>query len=329
MQEAEFEEEVEEENDGFELFEGKNFQESGKYWKEIKKIIETCDIILEILDARDPLSCRCKYIERKILSMADKKIVLVLNKIDLIPMENAYAWQTYLRREFPVVMFKANLQSQGTHLSSFNLFKKSIADSTDMADSLIHSTKAIGTDHLIQLIKQISKVEGSNRAVTVGLIGYPNVGKSSVINSLKRNKACEVSSIPGCTKALQEVKLDSQVKLLDCPGVIFEKNLTRNQLILQNTAKYDEALEEVIEAIIERISMKELTEYYKIEPFSSTVDFLAKICRAHGKLGKGGVPEMKQGAKLVVEDWNKGNLKYFSIPPFQEERERAQQVMLE
>jgi nuclear GTP-binding protein len=57
--------------------------------------------------------------------------------------------------------------------------------------------------------------------VTVGLIGYPNVGKSSVINSLKRTKACDVSSIPGCTKNLQEVKLDSQVKLLDCPGVIF------------------------------------------------------------------------------------------------------------
>lgn len=64
----------------------------------MKKLIESCDIILEILDARDPLSCRCKNVERKILGMADKKIILVLNKIDLVPMENAYAWQTYLRR---------------------------------------------------------------------------------------------------------------------------------------------------------------------------------------------------------------------------------------
>ena len=95
-----------------------------------KKIIENCDIILEVLDARDPMSCRCKYIERKILSEPDKKIILILNKIDLIPMENAYAWQSYLRREYPVVMFKANLQNQGSHLSTFNLFKKSIADST-------------------------------------------------------------------------------------------------------------------------------------------------------------------------------------------------------
>ena len=59
-----------------------------------------------------------------------------------------------------------------------------------MADTVIQSSRAVGADHLIQLIKQLSKVEGSRRAVTVGVIGYPNVGKSSVINSLKRSKTC-------------------------------------------------------------------------------------------------------------------------------------------
>lgn len=100
-------------------------------------------------------------------------------------------------------MFKANLQNQQSNLSSFNLYKKSIAEGTNLADTLIHTTKAIGADHLIQLIKQLSKVEGTKRAVTVGVIGYPNVGKSSVINSLKRSKTCEVSTIPGCTKNLK------------------------------------------------------------------------------------------------------------------------------
>lgn len=56
---------------------------------------------------------------------------------------------------------------------------------------------------MIQLFKQLSRVDGSTRAVTVGLIGYPNVGKSSVINSLKRSKTCEVSAIPGSTKNLK------------------------------------------------------------------------------------------------------------------------------
>ena len=68
---------------------------------------------------------------------------------------------------------------------------------------MITSSKAVGPDHLMQLIKQLSKIEGTNQAVTVGLIGYPNVGKSSVINSLKRIKTCQVSSIAGSTKCLQ------------------------------------------------------------------------------------------------------------------------------
>lgn len=135
--------------------------------------------------------------------MPDKKIVLVLNKIDLVPMENAHAWQNYLRREYPVVLFKANLQHQNNNLASNAVFKKSVANSTNAADSMIQSSKAVGPDHLVQLIKQLSRYEGSTRAVTVGLIGYPNVGKSSVINSLKRSKTCEVSSIPGCTKNLK------------------------------------------------------------------------------------------------------------------------------
>jgi nuclear GTP-binding protein len=124
----------------------------------MKKVLENCDILLEVLDARDPLACRCKNIEHKIQSMTDKKIIIILNKIDLVPMENAFAWQTYLRREFPVVMFKSNLQNQQSHLSTFNLYKKSIADATDMADTLLQTTKAIGADHLIQLIKQLAKV---------------------------------------------------------------------------------------------------------------------------------------------------------------------------
>lgn len=57
-----------------------------KYFKEVMKVIESSDIILEVLDARDPLNCRCKNLEAKILGLpGDKKIILVLNKIDLVP----------------------------------------------------------------------------------------------------------------------------------------------------------------------------------------------------------------------------------------------------
>jgi len=77
------------------------------YYREFKKVIEAADVILEVLDARDPLGCRSKQVEEMILNAgADKKIILVLNKIDLVPREVVEKWMKYLRTEFPAVAFK-------------------------------------------------------------------------------------------------------------------------------------------------------------------------------------------------------------------------------
>ena len=60
-------------------------------------------------------------------------------------------------------------------------------------------------------------------SITVGVVGFPNVGKSSVINSLKRAKVCGVGSTPGVTKVAQTIHLDKNINLLDCPGIVFSK----------------------------------------------------------------------------------------------------------
>jgi nuclear GTP-binding protein len=77
-----------------------------------------------------------------------------------------------------------------------------------LAQDMTSSAKAIGADKLSELIKNYSKHEVEKCSVTVGVIGHPNIGKSSVINSLKLSKACGVSSTPGFTKGLQEVIID-------------------------------------------------------------------------------------------------------------------------
>lgn len=77
------------------------------FYKELKKVIDLSDVVLQILDARDPEGCRSHEIEQ-LTKTSGKKLVQVLNKIDLVPPQNARAWQRHLRGEFPVILFKAS-----------------------------------------------------------------------------------------------------------------------------------------------------------------------------------------------------------------------------
>ncbi|KQK84613.1 hypothetical protein AAES_48528 [Amazona aestiva] len=84
----------------------KNSKES--FCSELKKVIEASDVVLEVLDARDPMGCRCPQLEEAVTcSGGGKKLVLVLNKIDLVPKENLEKWLNYLKKELPTVAFKS------------------------------------------------------------------------------------------------------------------------------------------------------------------------------------------------------------------------------
>lgn len=86
-------------------------QSKKAFAKELKKVIEASDVVIEVLDARDPEGCRSLELEREIMT-AGKKVLLVVNKIDLVPPQNARIWQRHLRNEFPCILFKSNRQNQ-------------------------------------------------------------------------------------------------------------------------------------------------------------------------------------------------------------------------
>lgn len=159
--------------------------------------------------------------EAEILSKGgDKKIIFILNKIDLVPIEVVQAWKKQLSREYATVLFKGNTQSQSTSLGSVKLFNNAVKDNKqEIVNSILSSSKAVGPEKLMEMIKNYSKTDGVKKAVTVGVIGFPNVGKSSLINSMKKRRAVGVSSVAGYTKNLQEVEIDSKVKIIDSPGV--------------------------------------------------------------------------------------------------------------
>lgn len=167
------------------------------YFREFRKVIDAADVILEVLDARDPIGCRAPQIEEMILqSGAGKKIILVLNKIDLVPRETVMRWLKYLRNDLPTVAFKSSLQTQRSNLGQDR--RAPLAEGVSLG-----SNECFGADALIKLLKNYCRSGDLKTTIRVGVIGYPNVGKSSLINSLKRSHVVGVGSTPGFTKTAQ------------------------------------------------------------------------------------------------------------------------------
>ena len=282
------------------------------YYRELRKIVQTADVILVVLDARDPLGCRPLEVERYIMNVdPSKRIVLVLNKIDLVPKENVTAWVKFLRRELPTVAMKCSTQEQKMNLG------RSKASGMAAGGDSSKGSECIGGEQLLQLLKNYSRNSDMKVAVTVGVVGYPNVGKSSLINSLVRTRAVETGAQAGITKKAQQVQLDKKVKLLDCPGIVFAKDETDVAVILRNCVKLDAVIDPVpaFQEIVRRCDKMKLMTLYKTARFGTDQEFLQLVARARGKMKKGGVLDLEMAARTVLQDWVQGKIPYCTNPP--------------
>ncbi|RXG52127.1 Guanine nucleotide-binding protein-like 3-like protein [Armadillidium vulgare] len=212
-----------------EQYQNKFTDTSGKtYCKELRKVIEASDVILEVLDARDPEGSRSLPVEEMIMNEPNKRLILILNKADLVPKDCLDAWLKYFRSQHPTLLFKSSTQKQASNLSQAKIKNSKYNES-------FKTSKCVGASALMQLLKNYSRNCGIKTAISVGVVGLPNVGKSSLINSLRRMRACNVGATPGVTKTMQEVSLDSKIRIIDCPGVILPtKNESDAQASLRN-----------------------------------------------------------------------------------------------
>lgn len=271
-----------------------------QYFKQFKKVVDLSDVLLEVLDVRDPMGCRSPKLESYVLKRG-KRIVLILNKADLVPTEVANKWLSFLRREFPTVLFKSTNNPQK-------------ATYVPLHDGKWRATDCFGVEELIVLLNKYSG--GSH--ITAGIIGTPNVGKSSVINSLSRRAAAGVGSTPGFTRVMQEIEVTSRIKILDSPGVIAASGSEISpSMVLRNSIKL-ELLEDPVQPvsfILDRVPKEQLVELYGIGTFADAEDFLTQLAQRRGKLHRGGEADVDAMARMVLDDWNKGHIRYYTLPP--------------
>eukprot|EP00058_Branchiostoma_floridae_P004472 XP_002589960.1 hypothetical protein BRAFLDRAFT_105986 [Branchiostoma floridae] len=150
-------------------------------------------------------------------------------------------------------------------------------------------TNPFGKGALIQLLRQFGKLHQDKKQISVGLIGYPNVGKSSIINTLRGKKVCNVAPIAGETKVWQYITLMKRIYLIDCPGVVYPSETeTETELVLKGVVRVENVKlpEYHIPAVLERVKEEYLTKTYKLPAWDGPTDFLENMARRTGKLLK-------------------------------------------
>ncbi|TDL21003.1 NGP1NT-domain-containing protein [Rickenella mellea] len=270
---------------------------SRRIYGELYKVIDSSDVILHILDARDPLGTMCEsvleYIRKE---KSHKQVVLIINKCDLVPNWVTARYVQHLTPRYPTLAFHAS------------------------------PNHSFGKGSLIQLLRQFSQLHSDKKQISVGFIGYPNVGKSSVINTLKSGKVCRVAPIPGETKVWQYITLTRRIYLIDCPGIVpTSAHDSQTSTVLKGVLRV-EALptpSEHIPALMERIKPLYLSRTYNVplpNPDDPTQqwnpdEFMDKLARMKGRLLKGGEPDLEGVAKIVLSDWVRGRIPFFVAPP--------------
>lgn len=321
------------------ILEKKNYQENIKtnnlkncnnqkflwFKQELNLLINKADVLIEVLDARNPLAFRSEAIEKKILEKSNKKtgknkkIILLLNKIDLIPCKILHKWIRYLRKKFPVIAFKCNTQIQKKDLGLKKIikFKQS------------YTNKTVGVGALLSLLKNYCRSLNLNNSLTVGFFGYPNTGKSSIINSLKRKRVVEISSIPGLTTVIKEIRLENNIRLIDSPGIIMNGNEKDTSLFLRNALRIEQ-IDRIgaVTQILKLCDKKKLMEIYSIPMYSNTEEFLFYVAQVRGKLKKGGIPCTEETSRIVLQDWNEGRIPFFVSPPIEKDESNSSSISL-
>ena len=320
------------------------YEKNIEVWKQLWMTVEKGQILFQIVDGRNPLYYRCPDLENYIKEVdTNKEIILIVNKADLMNEDLRKNWADYFKTHNIKYVFFSAVNEIEKMEKGENITESEKIDQSDYRiftrNELIQYIKEIGEtiqkeEKSIENNNNKSKNQ-SNNALMVGFIGYPNVGKSSIINVLMKTKKAGVANIPGRTKHYQTLFLPEEpnlnissksICLVDCPGLIFPSFTTSKADMLVNGIYPIDTLSDIynpIQIIINQIPSKILANFYKIilPDIYSAKQFLQIIAKKRGFYTGNGLPEEAKTAKLILRDYTSGKLLYCHLrPDYSEEK---------
>jgi large subunit GTPase 1 len=348
------------------------FERNLEVWRQLWRVIERSDLVVQIVDARNPLLFRSEDLENYVKEVDSKKNnLLLVNKADMMTLGQREAWAGYFEKAginykfFSASLAKARNEAMDLEepadgedgVASANnravdddglareAKKIEIQDAVQEEDEWASEeeieeesdrrTRILNVDELEALFLEnapdIRTADGEpQRKTQIGLVGYPNVGKSSTINALIGAKKVSVSSTPGKTKHFQTIHLSPDVVLCDCPGLVFPNfATTKAELVCNGILPIDQLREFTGPAglVAQRIPQSFFEALYGIKvrtrpleeggtglPTAEEILVAYAIARGFAKTGQG-QPDESRAARYILKDYVSGKLLFCHPPP--------------
>lgn len=266
--------------------------------REMEQAVKLVDLVIELVDARVPAASRNPDIDRL---ASGKARMILLNKSDLADPAVTKGWERY----FSAAGIEA-VQLDARNRGSMKAVRDAVARASAERQEK-NRRKGI-----------------LNRPVRAMVVGIPNVGKSTFINSFAGKASAKTGNKPGVTKGTQWIRLDKNVELLDTPGILwpkFEDEQTGTNLALIGSVN-DEVIVNKEELAIEGLSFLrdcypgKVAERFKLEEAAEAGEgaaLLEAIAAARGCLVKGGGTDTEKAAGIVLEEFRNGKICRLSL----------------
>jgi ribosome biogenesis GTPase A len=254
------------------------------FMKHIMELIKQSDLVIEVLDARHPEKTRNIALEKMTEEMG-KKLLMVMNKADLVEKKEAEEKKASLSGKIgEKVIFISALEKDG-----INMIRREIA----------------------QTQKEKEKT-GNGNEITIGIIGYPNVGKSTLINALagKGRGRVATSRKAGLTRGITKVKISDGIYLIDSPGII-PKGEDEFDLFLVESKNPNQLkdIEGTATKLIQQLGKEKIAKAYEIQlekiDEMDEEELLEEIAKKKGYLRSGGKADYARAARELLEKYQR------------------------